>query len=544
MKLFDRQKKWEINLYAYYDHAGIVRHLEDMARQGWQLEKAGSVFWTYRRCKPAELRYAVVYFSKASQFDPEPPAEQREFWELCKATGWELVTNRYQMQIFRNPAPDAIPIETDPVVQVENVRAAMKKGAVRGNWVLLICSCLQIWLQFRTYSIRDFLTQGFALSAVLIWLLLGINAIVELIGYYRWYRKARTAAEEEGVLLSPRTRKWWQILQILGLLVIFTVDLPLLLLSPSLSPSTRMVILVSFFCYAVLLLIIYGSRQLMKKKGFSAEANMGLNILIAIVGTFVLMGGLIWMSFRVADDPGLRGHVNAETRTSPAYPAGDTEHTYTVYHDPLPLTVEDLVGETVYKDYSCYREIQGSPLLTEYTYKQEVPFVFSISEQDGPELLYEIYEVKLNCLYEPVKQSFFTDTVYNIPGRFKFAVSQSWTPVPRALWTLTGSSGRTTRPSGISCSATPTASWRSALTPGMTEARPLKSKWRWWERYWAAGRCPDENLIYKTNTRSDLLRVLVFVTLIDRPAFPGRIWRPSAPIPSCCGRCPRRWRCR
>ena len=43
MKLFDRQKKWEINLYAYYDHAGIVRHLEDMARQGWQLEKAGSV---------------------------------------------------------------------------------------------------------------------------------------------------------------------------------------------------------------------------------------------------------------------------------------------------------------------------------------------------------------------------------------------------------------------------------------------------------------------------------------------------------------------
>ena len=41
MKLFDRQKKREINLYAYYDHAGIVRHLEDMARQGWQLEKAG-----------------------------------------------------------------------------------------------------------------------------------------------------------------------------------------------------------------------------------------------------------------------------------------------------------------------------------------------------------------------------------------------------------------------------------------------------------------------------------------------------------------------
>lgn len=198
-----RKKYRELNLYSYYDHAGIARHLEDMARQGWQLEKAGSTFFTYHRCDPAELHYAVVYFPKASQFDPEPPAEQREFWELCKATGWELVTSRYQMQIFCNPAKDSTPIETDPVVQVENVRAAMKKGAVRGNWVLLICSCLQIWLQFRTYSIRDFLTQGFALSAVLIWLMLGINAIVELTAYYRWYRKAKAAAREEGILLSP-----------------------------------------------------------------------------------------------------------------------------------------------------------------------------------------------------------------------------------------------------------------------------------------------------------------------------------------------------
>ena len=430
-----RKKYRELNLYSYYDHAGIARHLEDMARQGWQLEKAGSTFFTYHRCDPAEFHYAVVYFPKASQFDPEPPAEQREFWELCKATGWELVTSRYQMQIFCNPAKDPTPIETDPVVQVENVRAAMKKGAVRGNWAVLICSCLQIWLQFRTYSIRDFLTQSFALSAVLIWLMLGINAIVELTAYYRWYRKAKAAAREEGILLSPRSRKWLQILRIMFLVVIVTIDLPILFLDPSRSPSTRMVILVSLFCYAVLLLIIYGSRQLMKKKGFSAEVNMGFNILIAVIGSLVLMGGLVWTGFRIAKAPSLQGHVNAETRTSPASPAGDTEHTYTVYHDPLPLTVEDLVGETTYTDYSCYRAVEGTPLMTAYKYRQEVPYVFDIvSEEDGPELLYEIFEVKLDCLYEPVKQSFFTDTVYNIPGRFKFAVSQSWTPVDAAPW--------------------------------------------------------------------------------------------------------------
>lgn len=429
MKLFDRQKKQEINLYAYYDHAGIVRHLEDMARQGWQLEKAGSVFWTYRRCKPAELRYAVVYFSKASQFDPEPPAEQREFWELCKATGWELVTNRYQMQIFRNPAPDAIPIETDPVVQVENVRAAMKKGSARANWCLLATSLLQLWLQSRSvYTIRDLLLSTFTLLAILIWLMLGIKAVMELIGYYRWCRKARTAAKEEGVLLSPRTRKWWQILQILGFLVTVALALSLPLLSTSHNPST-LITLAAVLAYTLLLtLIVNGSRQLMKKKGFSAEANMGLNILIAIVGTFVLMGGLIWMSFRVADDPSLNGHQNAETIS---YTRGYRTYTYDFYRDPIPLSIEDLTGAELDPDYSRQMDVRGTPLLREYDIRQVIPYY---SYSDAPELTYTVWEVGISSLYGPVKNSFFKDTVYTFHGQIDFVIPHGWVAADAAPW--------------------------------------------------------------------------------------------------------------
>ena len=426
-----RKKYRELNLYSYYDHAGIARHLEDMARQGWQLEKAGSTFFTYHRYDPVELHYAVVYFPKASQFDPEPPAEQREFWELCKATGWELVTSRYQMQIFCNPAKDPTPIETDPVVQVENVRAAMKKGAVRGNWAVLICSCLQIWLQFRTYSIRDFLTQAFALLVVLVWLLLGINAIVELAVYHLWYRKAKAAAREEGILLSPHSRRWWQILRIF-FVVIITINLLILYLDPSHSPSTRMVILVSLFCYAVLLLIIYGSRQLMKKKGFSAEANMGLNILIAIVGTFVLMGGVIWVSFRLADDPGLNGHQNAETIS---YTRGYRTYTYDFYRDPIPLSIEDLTGAELDPDYSRQMDVRGTPLLTKYDIRQRYPIGSpAYAARRGLQLKYTIWEVGAGFLYEPVKNSFFKDTVFTIHGQIDFVIPHGWVAADAAPW--------------------------------------------------------------------------------------------------------------
>ena len=427
-----KEKKYrELNLYSYYDHAGIARHLEDMARQGWQLEKAGSTFFTYRRCDPVELHYAVVYFAKASQFDPEPPAEQQEFWELCKATGWELVTSRYQMQIFCNPAKDPTPIETDPVVQVENVRAAMKKGAVRGNWAVLICSCLQIWLQFRTYSIRDFLTQAFALLVVLVWLLLGINAIVELAAYHLWYRKAKAAAREEGVLLSPRSRRWWQILRIF-FVVIITINLLILYLDPSHSPSTRMVTLISLFCYTALMLIIYGSRQLMKKKGFSAEANMGLNILIAIVGTFVLIGGVIWVSFRLADDPNLNGHQNAETIS---YTRGYRTYTYDFYRDPIPLSIEDLTGAELDPDYSRQMDVRGTPLLTEYDIRQCYPIgSLAYAARRGLRLEYTIWEVGAGFLYEPVKNSFFKDTVFTVHGQIDFVIPHGWVSTDAAPW--------------------------------------------------------------------------------------------------------------
>ena len=365
MKLFDRQKKWEINLYSYYDHAGIVRHLEDMARQGWQLEKAGSVFWTYRRCKPAELRYAVVYFSKASQFDPEPPAEQREFWELCKATGWELVTNRYQMQIFRNPAPDAIPIETDPVVQVENVRAAMKKGAVRGNWVLLICSCLQIWLQFRTYSIRDFLTQGFALSAVLIWLLLGINAIVELIGYYRWRRRAVRNARELGRFTPTRSLPGVQLLTWL-LLALITLS------------------------------ALTDSWAVLRRMNASATVNRTVTIIVDILVVLVLF--VVFLP-RLAQEP---PPPNAEPYEY-TYLSMDGEKTATeyAYHDPLPLYVEDLT-ETDYDRYSCKREDSSTPLVRKQTFSQQMRW--GERGADAPTLRCTIYDIRLALLFAPCLQ--------------------------------------------------------------------------------------------------------------------------------------------
>ena len=52
--------RYELPLYSFYDHTGMVHRLEKMARRGWILDKMGGMLWRYRQEEPCRLKYAVV----------------------------------------------------------------------------------------------------------------------------------------------------------------------------------------------------------------------------------------------------------------------------------------------------------------------------------------------------------------------------------------------------------------------------------------------------------------------------------------------------
>ena len=72
---------------SFYDPEAIQRKLEQMAAQGWMIQKAGNLFWTYTKIPPQKLRFAVTYFPGASEFDPKPSEKQLEKEELCAQEG-------------------------------------------------------------------------------------------------------------------------------------------------------------------------------------------------------------------------------------------------------------------------------------------------------------------------------------------------------------------------------------------------------------------------------------------------------------------------
>lgn len=210
--------KYEYNFYSFYDHTGMEQHFEKMAAQGWLIEKLG-YFWRYRRIGPQALRFSVVYYSEASEFDPTKPSEgELTFYDFCAQAGWNKAASRAQMNVFYNEDANAVPIETDAALQVETLHQSMKKEQLIA-WFLMLALALWIFFDMRMGFIRDFaaaLSCLSALSAILDSVLLFLLCALELGGYYIWRRRAKREAEL-GRFLPTRSHL---VLQMLALLVL------------------------------------------------------------------------------------------------------------------------------------------------------------------------------------------------------------------------------------------------------------------------------------------------------------------------------------
>ena len=179
------EKKRRCMGWSYYDQEAIETMLEKMASQGWMLEKAGSIWWTFRKTEPRHLHFAVTYFPDASEFDPGPTDGQLTKEEFCGMDGWVLVTRWGAMQIFYNEQEDPVPLETDPMMQVENLSRSMRKNTLFPHLLLIGLGLLQLGMQFSAI-LRDpveTLSDGLRLCSIPLWIALILASLWE-IGFY------------------------------------------------------------------------------------------------------------------------------------------------------------------------------------------------------------------------------------------------------------------------------------------------------------------------------------------------------------------------
>lgn len=416
--------KRRMEQFQFNDYTGIEAHLKRMAKRGWQLYKINAFYWVYHRIEPQKLSYYVTYFSEASEFNPHPTEKQQTFYEYCKDAGWNLVTEWAQMQIFCTERENPIPIETEESVKLKAIHNAMKKNFLPGNIVVLLLALFQTALQLHT--IMDFpvlqLSSNMTVPTVAIWSILAILILTNLISYAVWYRKSKKNVNMGGTCIESSSR-YKGVYYFRGILGGSSIVLAIYFMSSLPFGWAGLLAIVNITVMIALVLTI---KKALKRAGASRRVNLSITIISCVVLSFALTGTMAWGIIRGVN-AGWFDNKPVETYTA-AMPNGYT-HTWDIYHDLLPLKVEDL--QTVNYDHYSYEWEESKSFLLDKFVAQQRSFP---DGQFAPELRYEIVNVKLPILFDLCLNDYLEKYSYDfdMPEEFRRNFRRNDDPVWQA----------------------------------------------------------------------------------------------------------------
>ena len=380
--------KYRMESFALYDYQGVERHLEKMEARGWRLERTG-LFWKYRRVEPRQVHYAVTYIPGLSEFDPVPTREQTQLRELCAAAGWEEAGNWLQMQIFRTEQPDPLPLETEDAVRLDVLRRAGRKSVVQQN-ILPILTLLLLLTQnlFRLFwdPVR-ILSMTSWMLAMLGLLLAFLVTAGNLLDYVLWIRRSERSVAQGGPCAPSSGYRWlarifWPLygVALLGSVLAFVTEG---------SPQILPVLLLYLVGLVLLILLVRGVKEGLRRRGVNKSTNKALTVAADVLGAVVLVGGFSALIFW-----GITQQGWFLDRPAAVYEIDGIQ--FKIYHDDLPLTVEDLTGLEL-ENYSYERTEYNSPLLG---YLWGSQWYLSIAGAGEPGLSYEVVTVRAPFLYD------------------------------------------------------------------------------------------------------------------------------------------------
>ena len=277
----------------FYDRLGIERWLHKQAAAGWYLESAGHVFWRFRKGDPKVLHYAVVYQPALDPDDPASEPRALQFAQYCAHAGWLLVSDSARMQIYSNDSTAPLPIETDPLLELDRIHATAKKSYLRHAYLCVLASALHLLsflLRFGSVSSFIFAGNGAVVYALASILLLAL-AISNVAGYYRWYRKAKLASQMG--TRAPNVKRGTQCVLLTALVICFGAYLV------TVGWQAAVVILGAMMLIAFGVKWITGNSKRMRQQGYPVFENrvysglLSALLIFAVTFTALLMGELV-----------------------------------------------------------------------------------------------------------------------------------------------------------------------------------------------------------------------------------------------------------
>ena len=274
-----KNKRLLFPLFSFYECENIEKYLEKKASQGWMLESM-SFGWKFKRIDPASLHFSVNYFPKASEFDSCVSDDQLRYIDYCEHDGWTLCAQTAQMKIFYTTNEDPVPIETDPILEVENIHNTIKRGYLP-VWIMwVIISVLNIFTNtMKIFSDGSEYLPRFTNALFLVfYILLLLFWGQQLFRYAFWHKRAKKEAKDYGILYTPRDDIAFKITILTLIFSIFAVWVWSIF-----DKFTGIFIAVTFLDVAVIIGVVYGIKALMQKIGAPANINKIVTIVASAI---------------------------------------------------------------------------------------------------------------------------------------------------------------------------------------------------------------------------------------------------------------------
>lgn len=415
-----RSIKRRIENFQFYNPGGIEQHLENMAAKGWMLDEIGSIFWVYKRIEPTILRFNIAYFNGASDYDPSPSNDQWNFYDYCREAGWNFVTSQNVMQVFYTSDPDVTPIETDPHTSLQTIHNAFKKKGLSIHLVLILYSLFQLYTLYSTVSrnLAINLANFGILLSILIFIELPVIALLKIIGYSYWYYKAKKSVRRQNTYTdNPRLFSLLRHLEqvFYGIFVVVAVCFALTSTYGFLLP---LVLIIIFIIYSIAIRI----RNILKEASVSKRTNQIATAVITMLLSFICIPIIIVLFDSTIDSK----HTRIEyTYTAP----NGSETNYDVYHDTLPLEIDDIYdhSQTMYsKEYRRFHSVFSTYIEGR---QNAIPF-----DSDGPELTYHVSIIHVPILVEPVLNGSISQYSRYIPHEDLLNSGLSFVPIDSSSW--------------------------------------------------------------------------------------------------------------
>lgn len=384
--------KHKFEHFSFYDHTGIESHLEEMAADGWLIEKIGGIFWTYKRIEPKNLHFAVTYYPKASVLDPEPLDGQIEFQEYCVKNKWQHICSNGQLQIFYNEEENHVPMETDPIVEVTVIHKAAKRRLLPSYFILIAIALLQFANDIPLFFSNpiEYLSNSINISAFFNIAFLFILAVMELVKYFHWHRKAYKTAQN-GEFLESHSNKLYE--QLILFIVILSVGYTIMSI---INVNNKVFSAILLGTYVGIYLIFCSTnvmQHFLKSKGTPKSLNYIATTAIAVFLHFIIIGLGIFAITTLPDNDKLSNQYETYEYNG---------HTYTIYQDTLPLDISDLQSKNL-EGYTREKKTQKTMLVETIDVRQAQRF--DIQELNDFSINYTVAIIKAPFFYNLCKTS-------------------------------------------------------------------------------------------------------------------------------------------